>query len=93
MQKDSQEFSDACELWELYEEVKAELLEETFGELEDHFVPDQPGAGNPNKGDSTPSSDSDATDIEDYQSEEKSIPENGGELGEGEMEEVGVSVV
>ncbi|KAK7457993.1 hypothetical protein BaRGS_00039138 [Batillaria attramentaria] len=82
--KDSQEFSDACELWDLYEEVKAELLEETFGELADHFE-DHSGASTAQKGESTAGSDSDATDIEDYQSEEQAS-QNGADDEQDKME-------
>ncbi|XP_070193759.1 protein polybromo-1-like isoform X2 [Littorina saxatilis] len=56
--KESQEYQDACELWEIYEEVKAELLEETFGELSDHYVSES-------KEKDTDSDSEDATDVED----------------------------
>ena len=78
MQKDSQEYQDACELWEIYEEVKAELLEETFGELSDHYVSDQAGPSTSSlKGPETMMSDTDATDLEDFPAEEQNEEEAG----------------
>ena len=66
LQKESQEYQDACELWEIYEEVKAELLEETFGELSDHYVSERPAPSTSHKGpEAGGGSDTDATDVED----------------------------
>ena len=63
-QEDSQEYQDACELWEIYEEVKAELLEETFGDLSDHYPGDSISLGPSQKGSEMGGSESDCTDMD-----------------------------
>ncbi|KAL8620376.1 hypothetical protein ACOMHN_013001 [Nucella lapillus] len=70
--EDSQEYQDACELWEIYEEVKAELLEETFGELTDHYIPQQPaGPSALHKPQDLGGSESDVTDTEEGMEQEE----------------------
>ena len=77
LQEDSQEYQDACELWEIYEEVKAELLEETFGELPEQYVGDKAGPSTSQKGPDNVVSDTDATDFEDFPADEQNEEEAG----------------
>jgi hypothetical protein len=64
-QDDSQEYQDACDLWEIYEEVKAELMEETFGSLDDVYGTEGGRSHAKKAAMMDEEEDSDATDIED----------------------------
>ncbi|XP_076447907.1 protein polybromo-1-like isoform X4 [Babylonia areolata] len=81
--EDSQEYQDACELWEIYEEVKAELLEETFGELSDHYV--EPSVPTSSLHKAQDASESDVTDVEEGVGEE----EGGGDKSKAQSTQVG----